>query len=437
MTRDGQLTSYNSLDAVVLLPTLNEEEGLPLTLAEIPFSEMRALGWSVRPLIIDGGSTDRTREVAASHGIPVIAQRSRGKGAAIREAIELLDQLNVRHLVVLDADATYPGSAVLPALGLLNSGSDLVVGVRQPDTGHPRSFRDLVHRVGNILLNFAAGQYSRSRYLDLTTGFWALDVRKALELELRTDGFGIEAELFLKAHQFGWNTSQIPVEYHKRAGVAKLHAVPDGTRILLTILRFGRRSLLRAPPTISETPGILRRLLVTTFIQHPRHVELRCVPELQTEAKALSQHLERTGISSQVVVAEPWEASAAPSGVPTPPEPVRDLRDVDGGISIRFGPGGHVLHVELINARPPASTETDSGSSSAESRSGAYASKEPAGRSGFLDPLRLLGHQLSGDPASVRNRLLSANGIVLDEIPKIEPEDDDVAPRTETVSQDA
>jgi len=421
--RDPDLAAYIGLDVVILLPTLNEERGLPRTLEDVPLAEIRSLGWSAKPLVIDGGSTDRTREVAASLGIPVVDQRSRGKGAAIREALKLLRQLGVRFAVVLDADATYPGSAVLPALELLDTGSDLVVGVREPETGAPRSFRDLVHRVGNILLNFAAGQYSRSTYLDLTSGFWAIDVQKARELHLTTDHFGIEAELFLKAHRFGWNTSQIPIEYRKRVGSPKLHAVPDGTRILLSIIRFGRRSLQAAPPRISETPSILRELLLTAFINGYSDVVLLCPPALQGEAHVIAQRLRRSGISPRIVVRDGSSnsQSSARRGPLLEPAGASGMAD-GGGISVRFGPQGRLLHVDLADLLPALRSPPGAVSYPETARSGAYATREPRSRADFLDPLRLMGHRLNPDPEAQRRRLLDANGIKVGEVSESDAE---------------
>ncbi|MGI0154875.1 MAG: glycosyltransferase family 2 protein [Thermoplasmata archaeon] len=421
------LRAYAGIDAVVLLPTLNEEKGLPPTLDDLPLEEIRAAGWSVLPLVLDGGSTDGTREVAASMGIPVVTQRSRGKGAAIREGLELLQSLGVRFAVVLDADATYPGSAVQPALELLNHGSDLVVGVRRADRGRPRSVRDLVHRVGNVLLNFAAGQYSRSTYLDLTSGFWAVDVQKACELKLLSDSFGIEAELFLKAHRNGWNASQMPIVYRQRAGSSKLHAVPDGMRILLTIIRFGRESLQASPPTISEAPTILRDLLLTAFINGSQDVVLLCPRGLHGQARVLAERLRSSGLSARIVVQPApshsrYLAHHDPRGVLATGVPGTD--GSLGGISLRFGPRGRLFHIEL--APTPAETmgpvPTVGGYREATARSGAYASRASRGQADLLDPLRSMGRRLNTDPIAQRRALLAANGIQVIDPPEVKVE---------------
>ena len=52
---------------MIQIPCLNEEETLPLTLADIP---RKIEGVDViETLVIDDGSTDRTAEVARRHGV--------------------------------------------------------------------------------------------------------------------------------------------------------------------------------------------------------------------------------------------------------------------------------------------------------------------------------------------------------------------------------
>lgn len=63
------------LSISIIIPTLNEELALPETLARL-----QALrGWPVEVIIADGGSTDRTLEIAAAFGAKVVTG-ARGRG---------------------------------------------------------------------------------------------------------------------------------------------------------------------------------------------------------------------------------------------------------------------------------------------------------------------------------------------------------------------
>src|SRR5580658_559202 len=115
------------VQAVVVLPTLNEEHGLERTLSQIPFDRFQDPSYRIQAFVIDGGSTDGTVAVAQRWGVPVFRQTGRGKGAAVVEALHWARAQGVLHAVLLDADATYPPQAILPALNLLRAGSGLVL----------------------------------------------------------------------------------------------------------------------------------------------------------------------------------------------------------------------------------------------------------------------------------------------------------------------
>jgi hypothetical protein len=234
------LRRFQDVFAVVLLPTLNEEAGLARTLRDLPTDRFDEPGRRIQPLIIDGGSTDGTLEVARAWGVPVLRQTSRGKGGAMIEAIHWIHAQHIPYVLVLDADATYPPDRALPALELLAGGTDLVVGVRRPVWGPPSDLKDLAHRAGNLALSYAASVLSRRPILDLCSGFWGVSTQRFVDLGLGDATFAIEAELVLRSIRQGYSIHQIPVTYHERLGVAKLRAVRDGSRILQTILREAR-----------------------------------------------------------------------------------------------------------------------------------------------------------------------------------------------------
>ncbi|MCI4327787.1 MAG: glycosyltransferase family 2 protein [Thermoplasmata archaeon] len=234
------LHRFEDVLAVVLLPTLNEEAGLARTLRDLPTDRFEEPGRRIQTLIIDGGSTDGTLDVARAWGVPVLRQTSRGKGGAMIEAIDWIHAHHIPFVLVLDADATYPPDRILPALELLAGGTHLVVGVRRPVWGPPSDLKDLTHRAGNLALSYAASVLSRRPILDLCSGFWGVSTQRFVDLGLGDVTFAIEAELVLRSIRRGYSIHQFPVTYHERLGVAKLRAVRDGTRILRTIVREAR-----------------------------------------------------------------------------------------------------------------------------------------------------------------------------------------------------
>ena len=63
----------------ILLPTLNEEENIRDVIEELPISDLKTRGYRVEILVVDGKSTDRTKEIAQAHGADVILQEGKVK----------------------------------------------------------------------------------------------------------------------------------------------------------------------------------------------------------------------------------------------------------------------------------------------------------------------------------------------------------------------
>jgi dolichol-phosphate mannosyltransferase len=291
LTEEVDVTRFRDVLAAVILPTLNEREGLARTLGDLPFDRFAAPGQKIQPLIIDGGSTDGTLQVAQEWNVPVLKQTSRGKGGAMLEAIAWVHRMGIPFAIVLDADATYPPDRILPTLDLLRGGTDLVIGVRRPAWGPPSDFKDLVHRVGNVLLSYTASFLTRRPILDLCSGFWGVSTKGFMDLDLDVSTFAIEAELVLKSMRRGYSIHQIPIVYRQRVGTAKLRALGDGSRILLSILRHGRPS--RRPVQNSRGPASWGRdLLSIGIVVGSYGALLDCAPSEATEAGQVARYLQ-------------------------------------------------------------------------------------------------------------------------------------------------
>ena len=87
----------------IILPCLNEEKTLGLTIDHAQKS-IESLGVESEIIVIDNGSTDRSREIALTKGALVFNEKIRGYGAALRHGIAMS---NGTMIVMADADGTY------------------------------------------------------------------------------------------------------------------------------------------------------------------------------------------------------------------------------------------------------------------------------------------------------------------------------------------
>jgi hypothetical protein len=400
--------------AVVVLPTLNEELGLERTLSELPLDRFGDPQCRVETIVIDGGSTDRTLDVAQKWNVPVLRQTSKGKGAAVLEAVHWVKEQGVPFVIVLDADATYPPSAILPALNLLREGADLVTGVRRPVGGPPRSLRNLVHRIGNIALSYTASAVSRRTILDICSGFWAVSTQRFDELQIGSTEFAIEAELVLKSIRAGLQVTQIPIEYRERLGTAKIHASRDGGAILLSICQFGRPP--RPTSSRPKVPGVpARQLLSIALIAELQRATVECQPDEFQLANRLGLMLHRAIPEANVRVCSSLPFAGATTGTSTGPDassilvalPAPGAQDGSPPLTVAINPREKKLTIHLSPPLPAV------GASARPSHARPLGTRAVSGRflSRSMAMFGALTTRLDFDPGRQERTILRANGL--------------------------
>ena len=85
----------------LLLPTLDEAEALAGVIERIPRDAIENGGYILRVVVVDGGSTDGTEEIAESLDCELILQvGGRGKGNGLREAFHSFIPVSYTHLTL-------------------------------------------------------------------------------------------------------------------------------------------------------------------------------------------------------------------------------------------------------------------------------------------------------------------------------------------------
>lgn len=209
----------------VIIPTYREEGRIGRVVKGV-----RRVLPGAEVLVVDGGSEDLTVEEARSAGAGVV-RVGRGKGLAVRVGAR---KARGEVLLFLDGDGSYPPSSLPSLLSPLLSGeADLVRGSRLLG---PSSFSPL-RRLGNLLLSRLASLLYRPTS-DLLTGMFAVRRGDLLALGLKSRGFEVETEIFVRAVRRGMRMREVPVPYREERG-SKLSPLRDGVRILLALLRGG------------------------------------------------------------------------------------------------------------------------------------------------------------------------------------------------------
>lgn len=229
----------------ILIPVYNEEE---LVAAVIHRLLKVDLGPDIETQVIavDDGSTDGSAEsldqLQAELGgklLVVHHERNRGKGAAIRTAIE---KATGDIAVIQDSDLEY-NPQDLPHLlrPLLEGRADAVYGSRFLISGERRVMY-FWHSLANHLLTTACNMVADLNLTDVETGYKAFRLSLVKSIPLRSNGFGMEPELTIKLAQRRIALYEVPISYHGRTyAEGKKIGLKDAISALLVILNYGLR----------------------------------------------------------------------------------------------------------------------------------------------------------------------------------------------------
>jgi glycosyltransferase involved in cell wall biosynthesis len=213
----------------VIVPTLNEAKNLPWLLPRIP-------DWVHEVIIIDGCSTDDTVQVARTlrPDVRIIMEMRRGKGAALRAGFAAA---RGDVIVMLDADGSMDPEEIILFVGALISGADFAKGSRFIQ-GAGTTDMSLFRMLGNRYLTLIVRLLYGSAFSDLCYGYIAFWTKHVPLLQSDCDGFEIETLINIRALKSRLKIVEVASFESKRLhGNSNLRAVPDGWRVLKTIVR--------------------------------------------------------------------------------------------------------------------------------------------------------------------------------------------------------
>lgn len=224
---------YKSLTITVVIPCLNEEQGIESVLRAMP-------GFVDEVIVVDNGSTDRTAEVANSYGAKVIREDVRGYGRAYKRGFAVATG---DVIVTLDGDHSYPPDAISYLLeAFLHLDADFLNASRFPV--RDRRAMSFKHKFGNLVLSIAMSLLFFRFVRDSQSGMWVFR-RSILErMSLESDGMAFSEEIKIEALlDPKTRFEELSIMYSSRLGEIKLNPWRDGIHNLLFLLRkrFARR----------------------------------------------------------------------------------------------------------------------------------------------------------------------------------------------------
>jgi len=219
----------------ILMPVYNEEATIESAVKRVLDVEYPV---EIELLIVDDGSTDATRgRYAQWHGDPRVhihlQATNAGKGSAIRTGAELATG---DYMIVCDADLEYAPEEIPSLLALvLDDTASVVYGTRTFGSHNAYSY---LYVLGNRGVTTIANILFNCYISDLETCFKLLPLSLYRGLNVKADGFGMEAEITGKLLRRGIRPYEVPISYHARSREAgKKLTWRDGVEAIFILIR--------------------------------------------------------------------------------------------------------------------------------------------------------------------------------------------------------
>lgn len=221
-------------DIAVIIPALNERENLESLLPSLK-EVVRGLGLRAEIIVVDGGSTDGTRETVEREGARAILQQERGYGGALMAGFAAAA---APYIVTMDADLSHR-PVFLQSFWHERETAELLIASRYVEGGRAEMgpFRRMLSRILNHTYRRALALPLR----DLSSGFrmYRSGILDWKVLEARD--FDVLEEILVRIHTKGFRIREVPFHYMARnSGKSHAKLVRFGWAFSKTLFRMWR-----------------------------------------------------------------------------------------------------------------------------------------------------------------------------------------------------
>lgn len=228
------------MDLTLVIPTLNEAGNIRELIGRAR-AVLDTLNLRYEILVMDGASTDGTREEAEKAGAKAVLHPDKGYGAALRCGF---GQAAGDYILTMDSDLSHEPEFIAQ-LWHARHQSDIVIASRYVKGGGadmPR-FRYILSRILNTIFTLLL----QIPVKDISSGF-RIYRRKAIEkIECKASNFDVLEEILIKLYVQGHAVSEVPFQYRPRQeGESHAKLIKFGIAYVRTLfkmmkLRWGSR----------------------------------------------------------------------------------------------------------------------------------------------------------------------------------------------------
>jgi glycosyltransferase involved in cell wall biosynthesis len=214
----------------ILIPAYNAEKTILAVVRE-------CLQHGLEVVLVDDGSSDGTSGLVT--GLPLMLlrhERNMGKGAALKTGFAWAMKSGFEGVVTVDADGQHDVSAIPSLIASAQSGKwGILIASRHSQFEQMAGLRKFWNRIGVWCIWKRTG----FEITDSQSGFRYYSCDVLNNISLRSHGYALEMEIFLKAWKSGFTVGSLPVDARIADGRATSHYRPfkDTFNISMTFLR--------------------------------------------------------------------------------------------------------------------------------------------------------------------------------------------------------
>jgi glycosyltransferase involved in cell wall biosynthesis len=214
----------------VIIPVFNEAA----TCIEL-INKVKSVPIDKEIIVVNDGSSDGTSELLSQvEGITLLSHTiNQGKGAAVQTAA---GHIKGDIVILQDGDLEYnPEDYHALVEPIQNEKADIVFGSRWLGKKNKWSF----HYLGNKLITLFSNIINQRCINDMASCYKAIPADIFRSLELKSNGFGLEAEITAKVFRKGYKIKEIPISYKRRTSAqGKKLRLKDGLVSAVACLRY-------------------------------------------------------------------------------------------------------------------------------------------------------------------------------------------------------
>lgn len=231
----------------IVFPVLNEEDTIK-GLVERSISELNAMPYEYKIIIVNNASTDNTgkiiEELARIHSSVEVIHHPANLGYAM-STLTGFKKSDGEIVIIIDGDGQHTVTDVPVFVNKIESGYDIIFGWKQKR--NDPTIRILLNKVLNFLAKLILGY----PFHDINCGFRAVTRQVAVQIEIRHKLNSVGPEIYVWGRLHNCKMAEVPVQHFSREAGSSIYVpwtIPGAILKMIKYLLQLRRELYVGKP---------------------------------------------------------------------------------------------------------------------------------------------------------------------------------------------